>query len=147
MDHLTSFTFISNQQEAEDLLELLKSCERLIEPQLIVRGELSAEAWAALAKAVELHPGTCGIVATRSALLAGRKENLNVPWEAVRWVDVTYSQDGSPFTEEAVFIEKEEGWERLEQVLDMSQDQFKAEALELVIGEEDKEEEEEEEEE
>ena len=138
----------SNQQQAEDLLVLLQNCKRLSVRQLNVSDDgVGAEAWAVLAKAVELHPGKCRISATRNALLAGRRKDLKVLWGAVRSVEVMYSEafasDGD------VFIEKEEGWGRLEQVLDMSEDQWQAEARanleEYEETEEDAEEEEEDE--
>ena len=61
----------SNLQEAEDLLLLLQNCKRLIGPpywmyMLSIRGEPSAEAWAALAKAVKQLPGVLDISDTGS---------------------------------------------------------------------------------
>ena len=82
--------------------------------------------------------------ATRKALLAGRREDLKVLWEAVRFVEVFYSDALIYEYDGDVFIEKEEGWGRLEQVLDMSEDQFKAEAQDVEESEEEEEEEEEE---
>ena len=127
---------------------IMKNCKRLIHfRQLDVSEDgASAEAWAALAKAVELHPGKCRISATRNALLAGWREDLKVLWEAVRTVEVFYSEPWYAFFSGEVFIEKEEGWGRLEQVLDMSEDQFKAEVQEVEESEEEEEEDEEEEE-
>ena len=86
-----------------------------------------------------LHPGKC-----RISLLAGWREDLKVLWEAVRTVEVFYSEPWYAFFSGEVFIEKEEGWGRLEQVLDMSEDQFKAEAQDVEESEEEEEEEEEE---
>ena len=137
----------SNPQQAEDVLVIMKNCKRLIHfRQLhVFEDGASAEAWAALAKAVELHPGKCSMSATRKALLAGRREDLKVLWEAVRFVEVFYSDALIYEYDGDVFIEKEEGWGRLEQVLDMSEDQFKAEAQDVEESEEEEEEEEEEE--
>ena len=102
-----------NQLQAEDVLVIMTNWKRLIHfRQLDVSEDgASAEAWAALAKAVELHPGKCRISATRNALLAGRREDLKVLWEAVRSVEVFYSEPWYAFFSGEVFIEKEErGW-------------------------------------
>ena len=125
-------------QQAEDVLVIMKNCKRLIHfRQLhVFEDGASMEAWAALAKAVELHPGKCSMSATRKALLAGRREDLKVLWEAVRFVEVFYSDALIYEYDGDVFIEKEEGWGRLEQVLDMSEDQFKAEVQEVEESEE-----------
>ena len=93
----------------------------------------SAEAWASLAKAVELQPGKCGISATRSALLAGQREDLKVIWEAVRSVEVMNSE--SFISDGEVTILKNEGFGRLVEVLDMSEDQWQALArMDMEIG-------------
>ena len=128
-----------NQQQAENLLLLLKNCQKLTALVLAVADKFNAEAWAALSKAVKLHPGGCGLSTTRSALLNGRRGDLKTIWEAVRSVEVMYSE--AFISDGEVFIEKEEGWARLEQVLDMSEDQWRAEAQKDMEGEEEEEEE------
>ena len=45
-----------NQQEAEDLLVLLKNCE-INSSILFAKAKITPEAWATLAKVVKLHPG------------------------------------------------------------------------------------------
>ena len=114
----------SNLQEAEDLLLLLQNCKRLTGPpywfyMLSIRGEPSAEAWAALVKAVKQLPGVldisdtgraqCGISATRTTLLSAGRGDLKVIWEAVRGADVMYSAGG--LYGGRVYIEEDEGWE------------------------------------
>ena len=135
-----------NQQEAEDLLVLMKNCESLtgttrISPILEVKVKITPEAWATLAKVVELHPGKFFLCSTREALLACQRKDLKIIWEAVRIVHVLHSHAVGD-----VIILKNEGWERLEEVLDMSEDQWRAEAQEAfeVEGEEEDDEEEEE---
>ena len=132
----------NNQQEAENLLLPLKNCQKLTALLLAVADGVNAEAWAAVSKAVKLHHGECGLSATRSALLNGRREDLKTIWEAVKSVEVMYSE--AFISEGEVFIEKEEGWARLEQVLDMTEDQWRAEAQKDMDGEEEEEEEEDE---
>ena len=117
---------------------VLKNCEMLMATLLLsVNGDFSPEAWAALSKALQLLPGKCFIWATRKALLAGHREDLKVMFEAARSVLISTT---------SIAIGKEEGWGRLEQVLDMSEDQWEVEAQKDWEGEEDEEEEEEEEE-
>ena len=132
-------------QEAENLLVVLKSCEVLSSRLLGIAESNSramcAETWAVLAKALDLHPGKFAISSTRSALLKGKREDLKVIWGAVRSVEMTYSE--AFFSQGEVKVEKEEGWERLEELLDMSEDQWKTEAQKDLEGEEEEEEEEE----
>ena len=111
---------------------------------LSIRGEPSAESWAALAKAVKQLPGVlditdtgraqCGISATRKTLLSAGRGDLKVILEAVVGADVMYSAGG--FYGGRVHIEEEgeEGWEKLEQLLDMSEDQWRAEAHQFLEG-------------
>ena len=111
----------SSKHQVENLLVLLKNCQKLTLGVLHVTDKVdNAEAWTELAKAVELHPGECGLSATRRALLVARRDDLKIIWEAVRSVEVTFSE--AFFSEGEVFIEKEEGWARMEQLLDMSED-------------------------
>ena len=130
-------------QDAENLLVVLKHCEVLTTPLLGIfesnSRQMCAEAWAVLAKALELHPGKFAISSTRSALLKGKREDLKVIWEAVRSVEMTYSE--AFISQGEVKVEKEEGWERLEELLDMSEDQWKAEAQKDLEGEMEEEEE------
>ena len=93
----------------------------------------SAEAWAALVKAVKQLPGVldisdtgraqCGISATRTTLLSAGRGDLKVIWEAVRGAELEDSAG-------LVLIEEDDGWERLEQLLDMSEDQWQTKFLE-----------------
>ena len=130
-------------QDAENLLVVLKHCEVLTTPLVGIfesnSRHMCAEAWAVLAKALELHPGKFAISSTRSALLKGKREDLKVIWEAVRSVEMTYSQ--AFISQGEVQIEKEEGWDRVEELLDMSEDQWKAEAQKDLEGEMEEEEE------
>ena len=134
-------------QEAENLLVVLKHCEVLSTPILGISEsnsrEMCAEAWAVLANALGLQPGKFAISSTRSALLKGKREDLKVIWEAVRSVEITYSEVF--FSQGEVKVEKEEGWERLEELLDMSEDQWKTEAQKDLEGDVEEEEDEEEE--
>ena len=141
--HYTAFYCYCTLRTSVTLLLLLKNCQKLTALVLAVADKFNAEAWAALSKAVKLHPGECGLSTTRRALLNGRRGDLKTIWEAVQSVEVMFSK---AFTSEGeVFIEKEEGWARLEQVLDMSEDQWRAEAQKDLEGEEEEEEGEEEE--
>ena len=134
-------------QDAENLLVVLKHCEVLTTPLVGIfesnSRHMCAEAWAVLAKALELHPGKFAISSTRSALLKGKREDLKVIWEAVRSVEMTYSQ--AFISQGEVQIEKEEGWDRVEELLDMSEDQWKTEAQKDLEGDVEEEEDEEEE--
>ena len=128
----------STRHQAEELLVVLKNCEMLMATLLLsVNGDFSPEAWAALSKALQQVPGKCFIWATRKALLAGHREDLKVMFEAARSVLISTT---------SIAIGKEEGWGRLEQVLDMSEDQWEVEAQKDWEEDDDEEEEEEEEE-
>ena len=54
-----------------------------------------------------MHPGKFAISSTRSALLKGKREDLKVIWEAVRSVEMTYSE--ALISQGEVKVEKEEG--------------------------------------
>ena len=82
-----------------------------------------------------LHPGKFAISSTRSALLKGKREDLKVIWEAVRSVEMTYSE--AFISQGEVRVENEEGWDRVEELLDMSEDQWKAEAQKALEEEDD----------
>ena len=71
-----------------------------------------------------MHPGKFAISSTRSALLKGKREDLKVIWEAVRSVEMTYSE--AFISQGEVRVENEEGWDRVEELLDMSEDQAPA---------------------
>ena len=98
-------------QEAENLLVVLKSCEVLSTPLLRISERylrrMSAGAWTVLAEPLVLHPGKFAISSTRSALLKGKREDLKVIWEAVRSVEMTYSE--ALISQGEVKVEKEEG--------------------------------------
>ena len=111
-------------------------CHRVEIPDLSVTGDIGADGWAALAEALQRFPGERGVEVSRQDMLAAGKENLRTIWESLQGEN---SQWVVKFGNTEVTIPKEFdggevnewGWEKLEQILVMSEE----ECLEQAKGE------------
>ena len=105
-------------------------CRRVEIQDLSVIGDIGANGWAALAEALQRFPGDRWVEVSRQDMLAARKEDLRTIWESLQgenshWV-VKFGNTGS------VAIPKELdggevnelGWEKLEQILVMSEEEW-----------------------
>ena len=150
--HLTSL-HCGSLKDAEAIHTLLQNCNSLdciVWCSLSVEIGIDGEGWAALAKALLLHPPRFHyVLVQRDVMLRADRGDLRTIWDVLynnrlavgEWVVGTGNwRPEVPGWEFEIVVDKEEGWALLEQVLDMSERQF------LDYGIDDEEEDDEEEE-
>ena len=86
-----------------------------------------------MSKAMELETGRQSFVQTcKAGLTEGRKEDIRAIWEAADtfWICKTFEGVREGLVD-VVIVDKypRGGWDRLEQIMDMTQDEFQAELL------------------
>ena len=100
---------------------------------LRIAGQIGAEGWTALAKALRLHPNCYlwSVDVPKHVMLKGRREDLRSIWgqlfndPSALWTLADRS-DVAPFTRRGTDENRENEWKRLEQVLDTDQKQNNA---------------------
>ena len=135
VDAYFNVLFCKDQDTAEDAQALLMRCHRVEIPDLSVTGDIGANGWAALAEALQRFPGDRGVEVSRQDMLAAGKENLRTIWESLQGEN---SQWVVKFGNTEVTIPKEFdggevnewGWEKLEQILVMSEEECLEQARE-----------------
>ena len=113
---------------------LLMRCQRVNLSELRVTGDIGPNGWAAIAEALQRFPGEREITVAREDMLAARKENLRTIWESLQGNSEWVLQ----FESTVVTIPKELdageengwGWNKLEQILVLSEDDWLEEARE-----------------
>ena len=100
---------------------------------LKVHGPIGRDGWEMVSKAMELETERQSFVQTcKAGLTEGRKEDLRAIWEAADtfWICKTFEGVREGLVD-VVIVDKypRGGWDRLEQIMDMTQDEFQAELL------------------
>ena len=93
------------------------------------RGTIGGEGWAALAEALQSPPGVVlSLAAPKEIMDEASKEELRKIWDALsldgRWL-VKNSDGGQP-VETLQKPDGEVGWQKMEQIMDMSKDELAA---------------------
>ena len=134
--------FCKDQDTAGDAQALLMRCHRVVLRDLSVTGDIGPNGWTALAEALQRFPGERGVEVSRQDMLAARKENLRTIWESLQgqnsyWVmKFGYMKATVPKELDGGEV-NEWGWEKLEQILVMTEDEWLEQARES--GEEEQE--------
>ena len=125
-----TMVFIRTRRSAEALATTMGASQE-VSPILIlwVTGTIGGEGWAALAEALQSHPGVVlSLAAPKEIMDEASREDLRKVWDALsldgRWV-VKSSDDGQP-VETLQKPDGEVGWQKMEQIMDMSKDELAA---------------------
>lgn len=97
--------------------------------RLRVKGSLGDEGWEAVAKAIQLQPGLVRYISTSKACLAeGKKDDIKIIWDTVGLVGFVLHQSTSDVAVgwDYDVTKPDDDWDRLEQILDMSEAEFVA---------------------
>ena len=123
--HIDNF-FCTDMAEAKALQTLAENCETMRLRHLRIFGEIGAEGWSALAKALRLHPG-CHLFfveVPKRLMVQGRREDLRNIWDCLfknpsaQW-RLEDRPDATQWDTEQKNKIKE--WRRLEEILDKKQ--------------------------
>ena len=124
---------ISSMLDAENFKAVMQACpmETVFLGSLEVDKNIGTKGWELVAEGVQLHPEVVGVVETsKEALDGGRKEDVRVIWDAIRpsgfWSMIHYTEPGGPCEN----MRKDDGdaaWERLEHVVDVTIEEWRAE--------------------
>ena len=129
--------FCDDQNDAENARALLTRCHWVELDKLWVTGDIGMNGWAALSKALSMFPG--GIldqveVDDRQDMLGGRREDLRSIWESLQEEDgawfvkfgnvVALVRKAAVPGDENKSVNKWVGWEKLEQILVISEDEY-----------------------
>jgi len=127
---------ISSMLDAENFKDVLQACPRVQRTVYIgsleVDEPIGRKGWELVAESVQMHPGeVVGIVETsKEALDGGRKEDVRVIWEAIKpsgfWSMMHYTEPVGA-CENIRKEDEDAAWERLEHVLDVSIEEWRAE--------------------
>ena len=96
---------------------------------LRVKGSLGDEGWEAVAKAIQLQPGLVRYISTSKPCLAeGKKDDIKIIWDTVGLVGFVLHQSTSDVAVgwDYDVTKPDDDWDRLEQILDMSEAEFVA---------------------
>jgi len=128
MDTISAMAiYIRTRRSAESFKTIMGASEEASAVHdLAVRGGIGAEGWTALAKGMQSHPGVVmGFSSSKEVMAEAGREDLRDIWEAL-------SQDARWMVEDvypAEMLHKpdgEAGWQKLEQIMDMSKDDLAA---------------------
>jgi len=123
----TAMVLIGTRKDAEDLKTILEATEEVRDTIHVVwiTGRIGVEGWAALGQGVKSHPGrVLTFSAPKAVMEEAKREDLRVIWEAL-------GEDGGWRVEEVHVeminkAEGEEGWHKLEEILDMNKQELGA---------------------
>ena len=93
--------------------------------KLNVTGPIGEDGWAMLAMALENQTDVC-IVTSKADLDLGRKEDMKKIWNSIREIGIALQLPGWILDVDKEVVD----WTRLEQILDMTEDEFSAEVRE-----------------
>ena len=116
----------ATKEHAETFSTLLKNSKRVRVDQLVVEKGVGPEGWAALAKAVSLHPLEFTLNTRADAMLVCRKKDLRSIWDNNmhgEWVVLALRPPPLPGLYVALSFNDncEENWKRLQQFLDATE--------------------------
>ena len=145
---------IDNRESAEAFRDIMEACQRFSLGHSLWVGKIGQEGWEALAEGMHLHPGVVSEIQTsKSEMEGGNREDMRKVWGSLRNTVGTWTiLDENPVRQQEEYIGREDGdaaLTRLEQILDMSKEEWDNDRqitheTELAGGEEETEDEDEE---
>ena len=119
--------------EAQAFLALAENCQVMKLRDLRIAGEIGAEGWTALAKALRLHPNChfWSVDVPKHVMLKGRREDLRTVWDqlfndaSAQWT-LAGRSDVAPFTRRGTDENRKKEWKRLEKVLETNEEKNNA---------------------
>ena len=136
----------NSNEEARGFSLLMKNSKNANVENIEVKGEIGKEGWSAVSCAIQLlHERNPELVfhvfSTREAMTNGDREDLRVIWDSMVGADAdtadgiggTWEMESLPDPIGVLLLkaEGEEEWERLEQILDMTAEEWEAELQEV----------------
>ena len=118
-----------------EAFKILIEGSQVISPieKLSVSRSISQRGWEAIGSSLQLHPGlVINITTLKDALDEAKKEDLKAVWDVLQGHWVVRATQGNPRNSEGIRKQDggEAGWKRLQQIADMSKDNWAAQLKE-----------------
>ena len=129
-----NFLFCGDAADAENVKALFTKCQRIdIWSDIMVTGDIGEMGWAALAEALSMFPpGPWDVEVSRQNMLGGRRQDLRKVWDSLQagsseWVIELSTSEAAIFKREG---EDDDGWDLVEEMMDLSEEEIFAKAQE-----------------
>ena len=123
--------FCEDLADAENAKALFTKSQKIeIYSKIMVTGDIGEMGWAALAEALSMFlPGPWDVQVSRQNMLGGKREDLRKVWDSLQagsseWVIELGTREAAIFKGEGA----EDGWELVEQMMDLSEEEIFAKA-------------------
>ena len=127
-----NFLFCEDAADAENAKALFTKCQRInIWSDIMVIGDIGEMGWAALAEALSMFPsGPWDVEVSRQNMLGGRRQDLRKVWDSLQAGDSEWKVEWSSKRRTTILKGEgaDDGWDWVEQMLDLSEEEFFAQA-------------------
>ena len=125
--------FCEDLADAENAKALFTKSQKIdICSEIMVTGDIGESGWAALAEALSMFPpGLWNVQVSKQNMLSGKREDLRKVWDSLQaggseWVIELGTREAAIFKGEG----EEDGWDLVEQMMDLSEEEIFAKAQE-----------------
>ena len=123
-----NFLFCEDAADAENAKALFTKCQRInIWSDIMVTGDIGEMGWAALAEALSMFPsGPWDVEVSRQNMLGGRRQDLRKVWDSLQAGDSEWKVEWSSKRRTTILKREgaDDGWDWVEQMLDLSEEEF-----------------------